>query len=588
MLRSILTINDPGDPASSIQLNYCLSGHVATPHKDNVVHLLARDNRWTHMKQYRSIFSSTLTHVYADETSVDTPDCSGMTALECSIRTGNFQAFSALLDRGASLERLGQDRKTPLQQALDHCSDIQIIAELLRRSGKQRLPFEPVQDEDSALLNDQAMCNLYVIVSSSNDSLQFRDAYCVIEALILYTSRGKRHKLSMNSILSMLLETFNHRDRSSRSVEASSFTVETEPWICVYLRILFRSQSKLSSFNSTYWNGRSGRRCSCANAAAFAIFHVCDAQIFETILDCSSKDDAKFFVQLVVTPCLVRDQSCNTTYLSKILSRLRKFLGSGQLKLYDTLAAILDQTPDEMKASFWKSLVISEPVYILSAGADGCTSLAKRLTSVTGPSRWELAELLLPHDPGFRFSCEDPLTFTLLRPRTAAKDPLYYASHDFLEYLCHWTNSVCKAKGSIHLRATLSCDCLASIEREADSTSNAPRQTQRRSQRAKTMQKLALHVVTKDLCQRRSHFAPAEVLKNRIQLALRLRSDFSLPGLSIDSELLLQALKGDGGSSCTENEVVDIVPPPTRTKRPVQRAETPRAIDDMAALEPSP
>lgn len=196
-----------------------------------------------------------------------------------------------------------------------------------------------------------------------------------------------------------------------------------------------------------------------------------------------------------------------------------------------------------MNPAFWRTICSSRSVDIHEYPEHGERTLAESLASTDDTSRWELAELILPHDPGFPTSPQTPRSDTKipwLFP-AAQTNFSYYASKTYLDHLVHWSFESCGANQIESIELSLlpkPCGCHNLID-NAQPCSELFRDVQR----ADRMQERVIHVVTNDLCNRESLSASDKPLGERIRSALRLREQFpKLSTVTIEPALLLKAL----------------------------------------------
>lgn len=507
---------------------------------DNVIHLLARDSRWAKLKSFKEILEYSLRQAESLSLSIDAEDCDGMTALEISIRTDNLSAMKILIDHGASLELRSAEGESALAIALDVSASVRLIAKLLRCTQQARQCQYSFVDSDH--LNTEALHNIDAIVRSSGDENELQDAYYVIEQVFLHIASPEtlyKH-WGTEFILRTLLENWIQRDLT-RS------TVSNNKWALDCVRRILQSDPGILKWYLPWRGGERFRTC-CDNPLSFTIFHILNEDVISAFLDIC-KDRLNFFVICALEVCHDRSAGCNKAYLTRLLKRALETFDDSKRDSMDILgwlSRILDSTPHEMKPAFWKTICGSRSVSIHEYTDYGEGTLAESLAYTDDTSRWEMAELILPHDPGFPVSAqtsENEKRIALFFP-TAQTDFSYYASEAYLDHLCHWSSEKRQVNGlefTDHLPISEPCGCHKLIDQEDD----AHPLWQHAAQSAVRMQECVVHVVTKDLCNRTSRFAPDKPLSERIKSALRLREQFpKLPALAIEPELLLEALSG--------------------------------------------
>lgn len=402
---------------------------------DNIVHLLARDLKWTHLARYHEGFSRLLDLRRSSSVSLDLRDCDGMTALALSIQSDNVQAAKALLDHGASLGlpshwlREGYE-DIPLEIALEHSPNVRLIAELLRRSRDAGLSYGSIDFAKRSLLNKQALRNIKSIISSSKDNAELEDAFYVIQQLVLHTRRGTGTSL----FLGALLKNWDHR-------ELSSSILMGEQWALRCLSKISKSKSFSCDDLIGSLKGIHGTSCHCATWTRFAIFHVEDEAVVETLLA-----DRGFHAPMtasIITPCPVRIERPDAEYFSRLLGRVLDRTGSDDhnAELGDWRTTVVMYTPPEMAAQFWTSLAGDKSW--IDIHARGIYGLAISLVTRKGPLCWQLAELVLSHDPGHPRSSPRGLRGFTLFSSNPETDHRSYASISYLDYLCHWATGLC-------------------------------------------------------------------------------------------------------------------------------------------------
>lgn len=539
-----------------ISLPSWTADNLARGGNDNIVHSLVRGLKWIHMghvrENYEAVLKRILEHMKDWGLDVDSRDCNGMTALEVSILTNNKRAMTTLLDHGASLELCDSDN-----EERDSELGVRLVAELLRRARKTELSCESIINQCawSVSLSEISTALTYSegIESHCENFYEGKSAleetYYVLEQVIFHSNRLEEGEEAYD-ILRTLLENWNHRGMSHHTIEGRVWAVD-----CVAkLLSLFDFDDGVIFYDET-WQREHGEDCRCYSATAFIFFHVCDKAIVDLVLAHSKSHDLPGLAAFIIDPCPMRNHRCDGAYLSRLWSQLVPSLDDAGADFLQKVSAWMSYwveeygTPDALIPTIWETVIHSFPAGV-HLGMYGFWKLARPLLQLSESQRWSLMELWLPREPGFPGSLQDRSTATLFSPNPETSY-LHYASFAYLDHLCHWMTGWCPTKDSMPVdphdhdwNVSNCCGSHTYIEPDHEN----PEGWQVDARLAIKMQQCVIHVVTKDLCNRESLFAPEVSLKERIQSALRLRKQFKLPAFAIKQSLLLRVLNGATGN----------------------------------------
>lgn len=522
-----------------------LFAHLSRAKTDNILHLLVRDTKWSRLEDFSQILTSLLGHMNRSNLSVDVTDCERRRALELSIRTDNLEAMKLLLDheaeRGLNDGHSYKGQMSPLDLAMEISDDLGLMAELMHRTRKA----QGLQPENALILCvfENTIHRLDLTIASSTREAELHDAYIVFEQIALYLSNeDKDYVLQMedtSEILRILLVNWDSRQLSISELDGRK-------WAHDCLEKLIKIYLSGNTWDALQLSNKDRDGCRCKSAIAFAVFHVQDRRVTDSIVRQLTDRDVDRFLSRIVPVCPVRHRRCDAEHLCGLIRSVVN--QQPEFNLEDALKWVIRETPDDLKPAFLDILVNHGTVDIHYRG--GSETIAEMLVRTAESYRWKVVEKVLPHDPGFPSSTTDRTEAVFFHQSPNIHHRLY-SSIAYLDHLCHWSTWKCRAL-NIWLEedemqdhdwaAQATCDCHKFIIENEGECENDSWGWQYRARDAREMQRCVIHVITKDLCNHTSLFARDMPLNERIRSALQLRQEFNLPNLEIEQSLLLEAL----------------------------------------------